>query len=163
MPVIRLTRKAPASSDVHGVPLTTEQVTNEDGRLPWKQIQAQGFAGKLGESAMVTVNGSVRLLVGLGDGDSTDGAAWRRVGVVFARAAKRSKTASIGVTAVTNIETLAEGIMLGAYAYTEFKSEPAKAKLKTVSLVGTTSKKAEDAVSRGSAVAAAVNLSLIHI
>jgi leucyl aminopeptidase len=158
VPAIRLARKVPAASGVHGVPLTTEQVTNEDGSLPWAQIAAQGFTGKLGESAMVTVKDSVRCLIGMGDGDDVDAAAWRRIGVVFARAAKRAKAASLAVTGVTNIETLAEGIALGSYAYTELKSDPAKVTLKTVSLIGTTSKKAEAAVTRGLAMADAVNL-----
>ena len=156
-PAIRLARKVPAASGVHGLPLTTEQVKNEDGSLPWKQIQAQGFTGKLGESAMITVDDSVRCLVGMGDGDDVDAAAWRRIGATFARCAKRAKAASIAVTGVTNIETLAEGIALGSYTYTDFKSDPAKETLKTVSLIGTTSKKAEAAVDRGLAIAAAVN------
>jgi len=157
-PAIRLARKAPASSELHGVPVTTEQVANEDGSLPWKQVAAQGFAGEVGESAMVTVKGSVQCLVGLGDGADIDAGVWRRVGATFARAAKRTKTVSIAVTGVTNIETLAEGIALGAYGYTEFKSDPATPKLTTVSLIGTTSKKAEAAVSAGLALAEAVNL-----
>lgn len=158
-PEIRLSRRVPASSGVHGVPLTTEQVKNEDGgSLPWKQIAAQGFAGKVGESAMVTVDGSVRCLVGMGTGDKVDAAVWRRVGVTFVRAARRAKTASIAVTGVTDIETLAEGIALGSYSYQELKSKPAKATLQTVSLVGTTSKKSKDAAAMGVAVAEAVNL-----
>jgi len=143
--------------EVHGLPLTTEQVTTEDGSLPWKQIAAQGFTGKLGESAMVTVDDSVRCLIGMGDGDDVDAGAWRRIGVVFARAATRSKAASIAITGVTDFETLAEGIALGCYDYTEFKSEPTKATLKTVSLIGTTSKKAAASVAKGLAIAAAVN------
>ena len=157
-PAIRLARKVPAASEVHGLPLTTEQVKNEDGSLPWKQIAAQGFTGKLGESAMVTVNDSVTCLVGMGDGDDVDAHTWRRIGVVLARAVKRCKTASIAVTGVTDIETLAEGVVLGSYDYTEFKSEPAKVTLKTVSLIGTTGKKSEAAVAKGLAVAEAVNL-----
>jgi len=157
-PAIRLARKVPAASGVHGVPLTIEQVKNEDGSLPWKQIKAQGFEGKLGQSAMITVNDSVRCLVGMGAGDDVDAVAWRRVGVVFARAAGRAKAASIAVTGVTDMETLAEGIALGSYAYTALKSDPAKVTLKTVSLIGTTSKKAEAAVNTGQAKAAAVNL-----
>ena len=156
-PAIRLARKVPASVEVHGLPLTTEQVTTEDGSLPWKQIAAQGFTGKLGESAMVTVDDSVRCLIGMGDGDDVDAGAWRRIGVVFARAATRSKAASIAITGVTDFETLAEGIALGCYDYTEFKSEPTKATLKTVSLIGTTSKKAAASVAKGLAIAAAVN------
>ncbi len=157
VPVIRLARKDPAAAEIQGLPLTTEQVKTEDGALPWKQITAQGFTGKLGESAMVTVDDTVRCLVGMGDGDDVDAAAWRRIGVTFARAAKRAKAASIAVTAVTDIETLTEGILLGCYDYTQFKSEPTDVALKTVSLVGTTSKKSEAAVARGVAVADAVN------
>jgi len=157
MPAIRLARKAPATSEIDGLPLTTEQVKNEDGSLPWSQIFAQGFKGALGESAMVTVDGSVRCLVGMGDGDDVDSAAWRRVGATFARAVSRVKAASMAVTAVTEIEALSEGIMLGAYCYNEFKSESPKATLKTVSLVGTTSKKAHASVDTGRAVAEAVN------
>ena len=87
-PAIKLARKVPAAAEVHGLPLTTEQVKTEDGALPWKQITAQGFAGKLGESAMVTVHDSVRCLVGMGSGDDVDADAWRRIGAVFARASK---------------------------------------------------------------------------
>jgi len=156
-PVIKLARKVPASAEIHGLPLTTDQVKNEDGSLPWKQITAQGFTGGLGESAMVTVSDSVRCLVGMGPGDDADEATWRRVGVVFARASKRCKATSIAVTGVTDIEALAEGIALGSYGYTEFKSDPAKVTLKTVSLVGTTSKKSEAAVEKGLVLAEAVN------
>ncbi len=157
VPAIRLARKDPAAAEIHGLPLTTEQVTTEDGSLPWKQITAQGFTGKLGESAMIMVDGAVRCLVGMGDGDRVDADAWRRIGATFVRAAKRAKVVSIAVTAVTDIETLAEGIILGFYDYTEFKSEPVKETLKTVSLVGTTSKKSAAAVAKGVAIAEAVN------
>jgi leucyl aminopeptidase len=156
-PAIKLARKVPAAAEVHGLPLTTEQVKTEDGSLPWKQITAQGFTGKLGESAMVTVEDSVRCLVGMGSGDDVDADAWRRIGAVFARASKRCKAVSLAVTGVTDMETLAEGVALGSYDYTEFKSEPAKPSLKTVSLIGTTSKKAEAAVAKGLAIADAVN------
>jgi len=123
----------PATAGIHGVPMTTEQVKNEDGgNLPWKQIAAQGFTGKLGETAMVTVKDSVRCLVGMGPNDKVDDAVWRRIGVTFARAAKRVKTASLAVTGVTNIETLAEGIALGTYSYQELKSEPKKPTLRPV-------------------------------
>lgn len=156
-PTIRLARKVPAAAEIHGLPLSTEQVTTEDGSLPWKQITAQGFTGKLGESAMVTVDDDVRCLVGMGDGDEVDSEAWRRVGATFVRAVKRAKAASLAVTGVTDIEAVAEGIVLGAYDYTDFKSDPAKVTLKTVSLVGTTSKKSEAAMTRGVAIADAVN------
>ena len=157
VPAIRLARKVPAAAVIQGLPLTTEQVKTEDGSLPWKQITAQGFTGKLGESCMVTVDDSVWALIGMGDGDDVDAAAWRRIGATFARAAKRSKSASMSVTGVTDMETLAEGIALGCYDYNEYKSEPAKEPLKTVSLVGTTSKRAQASVDKGLAIAAAVN------
>ena len=158
-PEIRLSRRVPATSGVHGVPLTTEQVKNEDGgSLPWEQIKAQGFTGKVGESAMVTVNDSVRALIGMGAGDKVDSATWRRIGVTFVRAARRAKTASLAVTGVTDIGTLAEGIALGSYSYQELKSKPTKATLKTVTLVGTTSQKSKDSAAMGVSIAAAVNL-----
>ncbi|MFB0927147.1 MAG: leucyl aminopeptidase [Acidimicrobiales bacterium] len=156
-PAIKLARKVPAAAEVHGLPLTTEQVATEDGSLPWKQITAQGFTGKLGESAMVTVDGLVRCLVGMGSGDDVDADVWRRIGAVFARASKRCQAVSLAVTGVTDMETLAEGIALGSYDYTEFKSEPVKPSLKTVSLIGTTSKKSEAAVVKGLVIADAVN------
>lgn len=156
-PAIKLARKVPAAAEVHGLPLTTEQVNTEDGSLPWRQITAQGFTGGLGESAMVTVEDSVRCLVGMGSGDDVDADAWRRIGAVFARASTRCKAVSIAVTGVTDMETLAEGIALGSYDYTVFKSEPTKPTLKTVSLIGTTSKKAEASVAKGLAIADAVN------
>ena len=157
-PTLRLARKIPAASEVHGLPLTTEQVADQDGELPWKQLTAKGFAGKPGETAMVTIATGVRCVVGLGDAGSVDGSTWRHAGASFARAAHRAKAASIAVDGETDIAALAEGLVLGGYSYQELKSDPDAPKTKTVSLIGTTSKKSEAAVSSGVAVAQAVCL-----
>ena len=66
MPEIKLARRAPAAAEVRGVVVTTEQVTDEDGGLPWGQLAAQGFTGAVGERALVTMDDRMHCAIGIG-------------------------------------------------------------------------------------------------
>ncbi|MEM7095613.1 MAG: leucyl aminopeptidase [Actinomycetota bacterium] len=156
LPELKLARRTPASSALHGVPMTSEAVSDESGDLPWAQLSAQGFTGKVAERAVVTVGDKVHCLIGLGAAEDVDAQVWRRVGVSLARAASRVKSASIAVDGDTDVEALAEGLTMGAYSYQEFKSDAKKPTLKTITIAGTTSKKSTDAVASGTAAANAV-------
>ena len=157
-PDLKLARKIPAASAMHGRPITTEAVSDQTGDLPWNQIEAQGFTGAVGENCVVTLDGKVACLIGLGAEGSIDAHTWRRVGVTLARSASRVKSASVAVDGDTDIAALAEGIGLGAYAYNDQKSDPKAATLKSVVIVGTTSKASAAAMERGNALAAAACL-----
>ncbi len=155
-PVLRVARAAPATSGLHGVPVTTEQIGEGAGAFPFKQLEAQGFDGKLGETALVTVDDSVQCLIGLGESESVSGASWRRAGVVFARLAGKVKAASVQIDGDTDVAALAEGLLLGSYSYDELKPSASKSALKTITLTGSASKKTTAAVQAGVAVAQAV-------
>lgn len=160
-PEIKLGRKAPASSALHGLPITSDAVADETGDLPWSQLGAQGFGGKVAERAVVTMGDRVVVLIGLGEADSVDSHTWRRAGVTMARAASKVKAASIdsatiGDVSDVDLTALAEGLVLGSYSYKEFKSQAKPAKLKSITIAGSTAKKARDAVAIGTARAAAI-------
>ena len=55
-PDLKLARKIPAASAMHGRPITTEAVSDRTGDLPWNQIEAQGFTGAVGENCVVTLD-----------------------------------------------------------------------------------------------------------
>jgi len=157
-PEIRAVRSIPSRVDLHGVPLTVEDVEAKNGDFPWAQLAAQGFAGKRGETAMVSTSDGVRCLVGLGAEDKITTHAWRHAGVAFARAAKKVKTASIAATSGDDAGSLALGLRLGSYEYNEFKSEKSSTKTTSIAVVGSTSKKAVADIDVGVAVGDAVCL-----
>jgi leucyl aminopeptidase len=138
--------------------MTSEAVGDEAGDFPWKQVAAQGFGGKVGESCVLSVGDQVTCLIGLGAVDDVDAQTWRRAGVTLARAASRVKAASIDVDGDSDIESLAEGLVLGSYGYSDFKSDAKKPTLKTITIAGTTSKKSTEAVALGTARAEAACL-----
>lgn len=140
------------------MPITVEDVEATTGDFPWAQLTAQGFGGKRGETAMVSTADGVRCLVGLGAEEDVDDHVWRHAGVAFARAAKKVKSASIAAGSADVAAPLALGLRLGAYEYTEFKSEKSKTKTTSIAVVGYTSKKAVAAIETAVAVGDAVCL-----
>lgn len=155
-PDLKLARSAPAASALHGVPITSEHVSDETGDYPWNQLATQGFSGNVAETCVVTIGDQVTCLIGLGSADEIDAQVWRRAGVKLARAASRVKAASIAVDADTDVTALAEGLIMGSYSYQQLKSDAKAAKLKTITIAGTTSKKSTAAVAAGIAAAEAV-------
>lgn len=172
-PDLKAARKVPATAKMTGVVVTSEQVKDRSGDLPYDQLEAQGFSGGVGESAVVAIADRVTCVVGAGARSDIDSEVWRRIGVTVARAAKRVKSAAIdpaiavlddpesdtaaaGAVAV-DLEALAAGLTMGAYEYRELKSDTkGAAKLTTVSIAGSTARKATESIDRGRAVATAV-------
>jgi leucyl aminopeptidase len=109
-------------------------------------------------------NGPVAVL-GLGAADKLDATAYRRAGVALVRAGRRHKRLAADVlgtvgetlTAAEAAQAFAEGIDLGAYGYHAQKSSPERNEVRAVSIVGS-GKRVSDALARGQAIAAGVNL-----
>ncbi len=110
-------------------------------------LERLGFEAKVGTTTMLPSSDGAKaatLLVGLGPAAELDAQTLRRVGVAVARAATRCKHIASevldgvpgGVDAVAAAQAYAEGLSLGAYSYTELKSEPSPNKLSKVSEVG---------------------------
>ena len=138
---------------VKDVPAEAELVVEgvAEGEVPnVAALAAAGFEGKRGQTAIV----DDRLYVGLGP-DATDERALRTAAAVAARAAKRARTIA---TTLAPIAAVAEGFVLGAYAFTKYQSKPKPNRLERVSVVGTGGARARTALERGARIATAVNL-----
>ncbi len=107
-----------------------------------------GFSGKAGETLVVPGGSGVAakavLLVGLGDADAVTADGLRRAGAAVARRA--TKAASVAttladarpssVTPEAAGQALAEGVLLGAYQFLEYKSKGEPTKLRKVTVAG---------------------------
>ena len=101
-------------------------------------ISAASFTGKADSSLSVDTPsgpGARRILmVGLGPEDTFEGTDARNVTVQLARAARRCNAETVaialpqrkGVAISRILESLAEGLFLGAYAYNTYKSDPSE-------------------------------------
>ncbi|WP_431946382.1 leucyl aminopeptidase [Actinacidiphila sp. bgisy167] len=138
------------------------------GRLA-ATLETLGASGAEGEvTKLPAPNGlksSVVLAVGLGEGPA-DGAAYdtealRKAAGAAARALAGSKKAAyaLPVQDADAVQALAEGALLGAYAYTAYQSSNGKAPVAEVALVGAKprDKAHKAAVERATVIAAEVN------
>ena len=130
-------------------------------------MEETGFEGKLGETLVVPVGGKLRaraaVLVGVGELDKLTVDGLRRAAAAAARRA--NKVASIATT-LTNVapdlpradaaQAVAEGFVLGAYEFLEYKRDPKPTKLAKVSVISDGGAEVRAALRRGSVIAAAV-------
>ncbi len=107
-----------------------------------------GFAGKPGETLVVPAGSGLAakavLLVGLGAADAITADGLRRAGAAVARRA--TKVASVATTVVdarpasmtpeAAAQAFAEGVLLGAYQFLEYKSKGEPTKLRKVTVAG---------------------------
>ena len=160
---IELSRLAPDD-----VPTIAEGVCTDaldDARDDLAFVRQQGFTGKRGEvHAVPGSDGGTRLLVGLGPAAELDLAALRSASGSLARAAKRHEALSVdllgqlpdGLDLAKAAGAVVEGLVLGGYQFSMFKSEPKPAALARVVLVAGGGKRTQAAVERAQAVAEAV-------
>ncbi len=125
-------------------------------------LAAAGFEGKTGQTTTVVTDDGIRLLVGLGDAGP---GVFRKVGAAAMKAAKGDGDVVIdalvdleGSDRVTAAQALAEGLVLGSYAFTEYRKTPDDGWPTKAAVVGKGGKRVADAVARGEATAAAIGL-----
>lgn len=127
-------------------------------------LAAQGFEAKKGEvRALPGADGRTTYVVGLGPAAEVDATVLRYVAGVLARAAKRHRSLAVdllghlsaGVSPAKGAQAIAEGLVLGGYQYTAFKSDPKPAALERVVVVGGGGARTQTAIDRGLAVAEA--------
>jgi leucyl aminopeptidase len=127
-----------------------------DGRL-LKALRVLGARGRADEVSRVPTLGlsDVPLVVaaGLGDGPADAETARRAIGAAV-RALAGHRRVHLAIDAP--VAALAEGALLGAYTFTEYKSRPAKPALRTVTISAPASARAE--LRRAVTIAEAVNL-----
>ena len=132
-------------------------------------LDASGFEGKADQVYLQPADGGFAGLVGVGPASDVTAATVRRAGAVMARSCSRHARVAVrlpddsGTGSAEARQALAEGVILGGYRYTAFKSSAdgsegsnGAPKLARVDVVGSTSAAAKEALARGSALAAGV-------
>ncbi|MCY4631703.1 MAG: leucyl aminopeptidase [bacterium] len=161
---VTLARTVPAGADVTALGVCSDQVDSEPGGLDWGLLRGLGFEGKAGQVQMVAgPDGRPVAVVGLGPAADVTPAVIRRSSAALARLVRRHRwLASSVLDAVADAGDLpaaaqahAEGILLGAYGYDAFKSDPEPNSLRKLSVVGA-GQEVRDALKLGTAVAEAV-------
>ena len=164
-------RSAPKKASAVVAVVTSEEVqAGVDGFDPG-QLEMAGFEGKADQVYRQPADGRVDGLVGVGAADSVDAGAIRRAGAAAARSFGRHERVALrlpdgtGVPASAARQALSEGVILGGYRYTAYKSSPDDSngadggpKLKRVDVAGSDSPAARAQLRRGEAVARGVCL-----
>jgi leucyl aminopeptidase len=160
---VELARTAPTDVDARAIGVTTGRLEGEG--VDWDFLAAQGFEGKKGEVRTTAgPDGRPVFVVGLGPAEKVDADVLRSAAGSLIRIAKRATSLSVdGVAAVgdridgaTAAQAIVEGIVLGSYRYTAFKSSPKPSPLERLVIVGATGKRPQAAVDRALVVTEAV-------
>ncbi|MGK2946954.1 MAG: leucyl aminopeptidase [Acidimicrobiales bacterium] len=159
-----LTRSVPDDAPAVAVGvLTGTEPGDAGGDLAF--LGAQGFEAKRGDVRVVPgPGGTARFVVGLGAAERLDTAALRHAAGALARAAKRCPRLVVdllgslpdGLAVPKAAQAVVEGLVLGGYQYSAFKSAPTPSALAHVVLVAGGGQRTQAAVDRGLAVAEAV-------
>jgi len=158
-----LVRNSPEDVDAVAVGATSESM--EDGTSPWSFLAVQGFDGKRGDVRVVQGDGSrTTFVVGLGKAAEVTPGTLRHAAGSLARAAKDVGSLAIdllghladGGDAARGAQALAEGVALGGYRFTTFKSDAKPSKLSRLAIVGGGGKRTQAAVDRGLAIGESV-------
>jgi leucyl aminopeptidase len=126
-----------------------------------------GFEGKLGETLAVPTAGNLRakavILVGIGDPAELTIDGVRRAAAAVARRAQRAASvATTLATAATDVSTpdaaqaVAEGFVLGAYQYLDYKGDAKPTKLRKVTLIAEGGAPVRNAANFGATIGDAV-------
>ncbi|NUR07330.1 MAG: leucyl aminopeptidase [Nocardioidaceae bacterium] len=141
-------------------------VADAYGRKFAPLLSTLGFTGKRGEVAKLPTGGTIKspmlVLVGLGAEDDVDAAGLRRAAGIAIRTVSNAATLALALPArdAAEVRAVAEGAMLGAYAFTTYKtSSRSTPPGDVVVLTGTArSKAAKTALETAQAVASATAL-----
>jgi leucyl aminopeptidase len=140
--VVTVARETP-SSEVVGVPVTSDKSVPAELGVSRAQLAAAGFEGKIGQTLVVPSTGkSVLVAVGVGEGNSATAHDLRNAAAALARAASKHASLSTSLAGVGKgdrgeiAQAVTEGLMLATHRYGVLKSDKAfTSKLKSAVLV----------------------------
>jgi leucyl aminopeptidase len=126
-----------------------------DGRLTGA-LEAVQATGKPDQVTKIATMGLAQfpLIVATGVGSDPDAEALRRGVGAALRVLTGKRTVHVAIDGP--VGALAEGAALGAYAFTDYKSDPPKTRLRTVTIAGPTDKQAKHELKHAAAVAEAI-------
>ncbi len=177
--VVQAVQSVPDAAEASVVLVTSEDVKDGLGGLGANtaMVHSVGFTGKADQVHSQPADGRILGLVGLGPAADVDVSAFRRAGAAAARAWKRHHRVAItlpdsdnvGLSGAAAFQALAEGVVLGGYRYTAFKSGAKRAaansgspdddlRLAHVDVVSAADDSTQQALERGAAIAAGVCL-----
>ena len=170
MPItVHAVRSVPKAATASLALVTSDAVESGIDGFDAAVLDMAGFEGKADQVHLQPSDDGFAGLVGLGPAAKVTAANIRRAGAVLARTCSRHARVAVRLAGGTDVapgsarQALAEGAVLGAYRYTEFKSgagdsngDSGQPKLARVDVVGSTSAPAKQALERGAAIAAAV-------
>ncbi|MEO6318533.1 MAG: leucyl aminopeptidase [Acidimicrobiales bacterium] len=159
---IELARTAPLDLAATAVGAVVGQA--DGGDVDWGFLVAQGFEAKRGDvRSMPAADGGTTFVVGLGPAGEVDAHVLRHAAGALARAAKKHASLAVdllgsladGTSPAAGAQAVTEGLVLGGYRFSAFKSDPKSSELARVVLIGGGGKRTEAAIARGLAVAEA--------
>ncbi|MDH3755613.1 MAG: leucyl aminopeptidase [Acidimicrobiia bacterium] len=140
---VTLARSVPAIADMVVVPVFSDDVGDRPAGLDWGVLEAAGFDAGVGTTSTVGGDGAVNLVVGLGRRAEIDANTWRSVGIAIGKNARRNRVVGAALLDLVPDDdrravarSLAEGIVLGCYSFTSWKSDPKTSTLRRVAIVG---------------------------
>jgi len=160
---IELARTIPDDVDATAVGVVAGRL--EGDGIDWAFLAGQGFEAKKGEVRTVPgSDGRPIHVVGLGPAAEVDEGTLRSAAGSLARAAKRRSALAVDLTSAVGdkvnparaAQAIVEGLTLGGYEYSAYKSKESPTKLARVVLVGSTGKPVQAAVDRAAVLADAV-------
>jgi leucyl aminopeptidase len=147
-----LDKTVPAEADALAVPVCSDRFGPDDGPqgLDWAFLDGRGFTGKLGQTAAlpgVLIDGEPgpdTIVVGLGASADLGPDQMRRAGGALARAASRHGTLAVRLLDAlaepahrpAAAQAMAEGMVLGSYRFSTYKSAAEADTLDRVVVVG---------------------------
>ena len=161
----KLSRKPPARAEIHAVPVCSDQVADKPGDLDWAVLESRGFEGRPGQVQIVSDSGGRTVaVVGMGKSAEVDSKKVRRGAIGLAKAAKRHKTVASSLLdalpedadRAAAAQAHGEGLVLGAYAYNDLKTDAKPSKITTVTLAGGGGAKVAAAQELGGSIGEAV-------
>ncbi|MYJ42106.1 MAG: leucyl aminopeptidase [Acidimicrobiaceae bacterium] len=170
MPItVHAVRAVPRAATASVSLVTSEDVGSGIDGFDAAILDTAGFEGKAEQVHLQPAGGGFAGLVGVGPAGEVTAATIRRAGAALARSCSRHARAAVrlpGDSAIDDAaarQALAEGVILGGYRYTAYKSSAGGSnggnrtpKLARVDVVGSASAAARDTLARGSAIAAGV-------
>ncbi|MBW3615211.1 MAG: leucyl aminopeptidase [Actinobacteria bacterium] len=159
----------PADSEVLAVPVFSgfELAPGTPVELDFGFLEGRDFDAEVGQAQpLVAGGGRTVVAVGLGDRGAVDLEALRRAAGAAVKAAWKATTlattlvdaAPPGLGREAAAQAVAEGMVLGTYQFTTYKSTPKPCALESVTLVGAGSSDLQSWLERGARVAGAVAL-----
>jgi leucyl aminopeptidase len=160
---VELTRTPPHDAPARAIGAVTGE--QHGGDVDWAFLRSGGFEAKAGEvRTLPGGDGSTVFVVGLGPAKDLDANGLRRAAGSLARAAKCQSSLVVdllghlpaGADLAGGAQAIVEGLVLGGYQFTSFKSAPKPSELRQVTLVAPAAKRIQAAVDRALVITEAV-------